>query len=138
MLQVGLPNNWVDISHENPNGPPTYVNQYHDEPGVLQISYAEYRSGTIPNPKHGDLIELSKNTGFKQDFGNLQNTDSGDCAFGIYGFAQFSNQKFPYISVWHLSNGQDFVFATFICTEMPDKDEISDVKLILTSIKKSK
>jgi len=138
MLQIGLPNHWVDISSENPDGPSTYINELYDEPGVLQISFSEYLKGEKPKPNYYDLIELSKNVGEKQEFGTLQITSSGDCNFGKYGVVQFSSTKFPYISVWHISDGQNFIFATFICSKSPSKDDINDVKRILTSIKKAK
>jgi len=137
-LAVGLPKHWIDVSDENADGPPTFINELYEEPGVLQISFLEYVKGEKPDSKYQDLIELSKNIGEKNEFGVVQNVASGDCDFGKYGFAQFSSLKFPYISVWHLTDGRDFILSTFICSKIPEKNEVSEVELILTSLKKAK
>ncbi len=135
-LEIKLPDNWEDISADNPNGPPTFIDDTIDNSGVLQISTAEFLSGKMPNPGVADLIELSKNIGLKNEFGDLQNEISGKCDYGMFGYAQFSNSRFPYTSIWHITDGQNFIFATFICSTVPNQEHIDDVKDILTSIKR--
>ncbi|WP_090653016.1 hypothetical protein [Mucilaginibacter sp. OK283] len=75
--------------------------------------------------------------GVKNDFGELQNEISGKCGYGIFGYAQFSNPQFPYASIGHISDGQNFIFATFICSIAPDRRHVDDVVNILISIKKN-
>jgi hypothetical protein len=135
-LKIGFPKGWTDISNKNPDGPPTFIDDTLDEPGVLQISTAEYVSGQIPNPNYDDLIYLSENIGLKNNFGKVIKKESGNCKFGKYGTVEFEGTEFPYILVSHLSNGKDFIFFTFICTRYPNKSEIDDVRSILTSIKR--
>ncbi len=135
-LEITLPNNWEDISEDNPNGPPTFIHNGIDNSGVLQISTAEFLTGKVPNPSLNDLVDLSKNIGIKNDFGDLQNVKSGNCDYGIYGSAQFSNCQFPLCSIWHISDGQNFIFATFICSTAPNKEHVDEVINILTSIKR--
>ncbi|WDF76224.1 hypothetical protein ACFGVS_27810 [Mucilaginibacter sp. AW1-7] len=36
-LEIKLPDNWNDISEDNPNGPPTFIDDTIDNSGVLQI-----------------------------------------------------------------------------------------------------
>ena len=74
-LEITLPNNWEDISEDNPNGPPTFIHNGIDNSGVLQISTAEFLTGKVPNPSLNDLVDLSKNIGIKNDFGDLQNPE---------------------------------------------------------------
>ena len=107
-----------------------------NEPGVLQISIAEYVKGEKPNPNNEDLMAMSENIGVKNKFGEIINRYSGSCKFGKYGMVEFSSFNFPYISVWHLSNGKDFVFSTFICSKTPENSEINEVKEILLTMKK--
>jgi hypothetical protein len=102
----------------------------------LQISAAEFLSGKIPNPSLTDLINLSKNIGLKNDFGDLQNEESGNCSYGIFGNVKFSSLRFPHISIWHISDGKNFIFATFICSKVPNQRQVKNVKYILTSIKR--
>ena len=135
-FKIDFPNGWTDVSGENPDGPPTFVDSRLDEPGVLQISIVEYILGQKPNPNHDDLIDLSENVGSRNNFGEVIKKESGNCNFGRYGTVEFAGTDFPYISVSHLSNGKDFVFSTFICCRSPDISEINDVKSILTSIKR--
>ncbi|HEY4061265.1 MAG TPA: hypothetical protein VGM30_05170 [Puia sp.] len=134
-LRIRFPEGWKDISIENPDGPPTFVKENVEESGILQISTAEYLTGKIPNPSLADLIDLSKNVGLKNEFGSLESEESGKCDYGTFGTAQFSRPDFPLISVWHLSDGKSFVFATFICTNFPDQKQIDEVKGVLISIK---
>jgi len=135
-LKINFPNGWTDVSRENPDGPPTFIDARLNEPGVLQISFAEYVSGQRPNPNYADLIDLSGSTGLKNNFGKIIKKDSGNCKFGKYGTVEFSGTDFPFISVSHLSNGKDLVFSTYICSRNPHESEINDVKVILTSIKR--
>ncbi|HEY5771620.1 MAG TPA: hypothetical protein VIS75_03280 [Chitinophagaceae bacterium] len=135
-LKIVFPNGWTDISAENVDGPPTFINGRLNEPGVLQISTAEYVSGELPNPNYDDLITLSINIGLRNKFGEIIGKESGNCRYGKFGVVEFSGTDFPHISVWHLSNGKDFVFSTFICSKYPDSSELNDVRSILMSIKK--
>jgi hypothetical protein len=135
-LQIRFSKGWQDISEDNPLGPPTFINCKLEDFGVLQISMAEYMNGQVPNSDFSDLITLSKNIGIKNGFGIVRHEESGTCGYGKYGFVQFSKSEFPYIAVWHLSDGRSFIFATFICATQPDPRQIHDVKTILTSIKK--
>ena len=135
-LKITFPDGWVDISNENPDGPPTFINEKLEEPGVLQISTADYISGEKPIAEYDDLVSLSENAGLRNEFGELITKESGDCKLGKYGCVQFSRPDFPFITVWHLTNGKDFIFSTFICSTMPDQKEVDEVKEILTSIKR--
>ena len=135
-LKIVFPNGWADISAENVDGPPTFINGRLNDPGVLQISTAEYVSGELPNPNYDDLITLSINIGLRNEFGEIIRKESGNCRYGKFGVVEFSGTDFPHISVWHLSNGKDFVFSTFICSKHPDSSELNDVRSILMSIKK--
>lgn len=58
-LKIQFPQSWVNFSLDNPNGPPTFIDGRIEEPGVLQISTAEFLSGPFPNPNGDDLIGLS-------------------------------------------------------------------------------
>ncbi|HEX9513241.1 MAG TPA: hypothetical protein VF939_22275 [Puia sp.] len=98
-LRISFSDGWKNISHENPEGPPTFIKEASEEPGVLQISTAEYLGGEHPNPTFSDLIELSEKTGLNNQFGNIQNKETGNCKYGKYGFVEFARPNFPYIAV---------------------------------------
>lgn len=131
-----LPDGWEDISKDNPDGPSTFIDGRLDEPGVLQISTANYVSGEKPNAEYQALVELSENVGVNNNFGRVATRVFGNCKIGKYGKVEFSSEKFPYISVWHLSNGKDFVFSTFICSKKPEPSEIHDIEEMLLTMKK--
>jgi hypothetical protein len=103
-LQIELPKNWNGISSENPEGPPTFINELDENSGALQISFAQYQSGTIPNPTYDDLISLSRNIGTKHSIGKIIKTRKGKCQFGIFGKVVFSSKEYPIAIIWHLSD----------------------------------
>ena len=98
-LKIVFPNGWADISAENVDGPPTFINGRLNDPGVLQISTAEYVSGELPNPNYDDLITLSINIGLRNEFGEIIRKESGNCRYGKFGVVEFSGTDFPHISV---------------------------------------
>jgi len=137
-FKFNLPKSWIDISNENPDGPPTFIRKESDKnPGVLQISSAEYLSGEKPNPNYSELIELSKEFNSENEF-DLINTKSGDCQYGIYGLAEFKNEEFPFVSVWHISDRKNFVLSTYISVDPQAKSDIDEVYDILKTIRHKK
>ncbi len=137
-FKLSLPKSWMDISDENPDGPPSFIRKESDEnPGVLQLSFAEYLSGEQPNPNYADLIQLSKEFDTGKEF-DLLNTESGDCKYGIYGFAEFKNEEFPFVSVWHISDKKNLIFSTYICAEKQTESDINEVYQILKNIRHKK
>lgn len=129
---IKLPKGWKNF--ENPDGPPTYCRELSDTPGPLQISCAEYRSGTIPNPSVDDLKKLSIGLGQKHDLGDLVESSSGPCNLGMMGTAVFRSDENPRIQVWHLSNGRDFIMVTHICPTEPDPVEVREAQEIVRTL----
>ena len=80
--KVTLLKGWSDISKENPDGPPTFYRHRSDNPGALQISFAEYKSGEIPNPTEEDLKAACAKDGQEFGWGEVVDVRSGSCAFG--------------------------------------------------------
>jgi hypothetical protein len=101
-LQITLPRGWSDCSQDN-EGAPTYIRDSSDDPGALQVSWAEYTSGKVPEPSPDDLVQMSRELGQSQSFGELIESDRGACDFGRLGTAVFRSQE-QRIQIWHLSN----------------------------------
>jgi hypothetical protein len=133
-LQVRLLPNWAQA--DNPDGPgATFCRTDSDESGSLQVSlYAEYTSGTVPNPSPDDLIELAQGHGQRHDVGELVGTDSGACDLGTFGTAMFRSAEWPRTQLWYLSNGRDFVLATHICAVEPEAAEVSEAQQIVGTL----
>lgn len=131
-LNIKLPNGWSD--YDNPDGPPTYVRELSETPGPLQISWAEYKSGAIPNPSADDLKRMAEEFGEKHDFGELVESSSSPCAFGTLGTAVFRSSENPRIQMWHLSNGRDFIMVTHICPTKPDAVEVREAQEIVRTL----
>ena len=129
---IKLPKGWKDFP--NPEGPPTYCRDLSDSPGALQVSVAEYRSGAIPNPSAADLKELSEDLGEKNGFGDLVESSSSPCDFGMLGTAVFRSEEQPRIQIWHLSNGRDFITVTHICMTEPDPVEVREAQEIVRTL----
>ena len=133
-LKIDLLVGWGDHSSENPDGPPTFYRDDVETPGVLQVSFAEYHIGEIPNPSEADLIDLSRGIGEKEEGSQLITTSSGQCRLGQWGTAVFRTSVFPRFQVWNLSNGRDIVFVTYICEGEPSREEITQVQDIVNRI----
>jgi len=134
-LNVKLPKGWSDYTHEYKNGLRTFLRHDSKESGVIQISVVSYKNGEIPNPSCKDLVELAKKTGENIPAGDVIETLSGNCTFGIYGTAIFKSEEFHRTQVWYLSDGYNFILATYICTATPEAEEISEAQDIINSIR---
>jgi hypothetical protein len=132
-LQITLPRGWVDYSHENPDGPPTYLRDLSSDPGPLQVSWAEYKSGPVPNPSATDLEQMSREHG-QESFGAAIESSSGTCDFGHMGTAIFRSAEHSRVQFWHISNGRDIIMVTHICPEEPDPDEVREVQDIVRAL----
>jgi hypothetical protein len=130
-LRVHLPPRWSDVTADNPEGGPTYVCDSHGLANPLQVSYALYRGGPLPNPSEADLIALAE--GVRQAFEQteLLKTASGPCDFGHLGTVVFRSPEFPHVQSWCLSNGRDFIRATHICEISPEPDEVQAAEWIV-------
>ncbi|HYV38835.1 MAG TPA: hypothetical protein VE988_24340, partial [Gemmataceae bacterium] len=101
---------------------------------------AEYNGGPEPHPSEADLVELALGFGESNQFGKIIGSSSGKCVMGTYGTAVFnrsdseSSDEPEYSQVWFLSNGLDFVFATFIAVEEPKAREVADAHRIAEGI----
>jgi hypothetical protein len=130
MLSVTLPENWEDISAENPEGPPTYVRKV-DPTGALQMSIQSvYKSGPIPNPTFNELIRLSEHVAKLQE-SEISDRYSGLCNIGTFGCVLGKSTELARIQIWTLSNGKDFVLATFLCIDPPPDEESEEAEKIV-------
>lgn len=135
VLKVTLLPGWMDISDQNPNGPPTYIRKDNGSPGVLQFSLDLYEAGEKPAPSKDGLIKMAINTGLEHpDFGEVVSDSSGSCSFGIYGSAVFSSAKYGRSQVWWLSNGLDFILATHIGVDKSSDIEIQEEQQIVENV----
>lgn len=48
--------------------------------------------------------------------------------------ACFRSQQFAFSQVWHLSDGHDFIFVTYICGKMPEQQELAEVEQIIKEL----
>jgi hypothetical protein len=134
-LKVNLLPGWEDITHENPEGPPTFVRSVEDATGVLQISIQSiFESGPEPNPTYADLIRLCEHVASLQE-ANIIGRYSGDCDLGTFGSAIATSADLPHMQIWTLSNGRDFVLATYLCPEESDPAEAAEAETIVKRVK---
>lgn len=138
VIRAKLPRGWSDHSLENPDGPATFLRDISSEPSVLQVSFALQKAGEIPNPSREDLVKLANKTGEDMLLGNLIETSSGKCAFGIFGTAIFKSKQNPRTQIWYLSDGSNFILATHICVGDPQAEEVAEAQRIVSNLYISK
>jgi hypothetical protein len=100
---------------------------------ILQVSWAEYRGDKPYRPlDEAGIREFAVKRG--QSFGGLTRTSSGTCRFGIFGTAVFQSLTNPHCQVWLLTNGKDLIFATYVSSDQPSPNEISELEQIAQSL----
>lgn len=127
-IKLNLPKSGIDISDVNLDEPSTFIRkEWDNNPGVLQISVEN------PNPNHKDLIKLSKEFNYEDNF-DLMNTKLGDCQYGMYGFVEFKNEEFPYVSVCYISDKKNILFQFVYSKLIASKgDRSADLKPLAVS-----
>ena len=125
-ISVLLPDGWGDYSSENPDGPATFLRDLSEVPGAFQVSSMLYTGGEAPNPSCDDLIKLAKETGETMRAGEVVETPSGECRFGVFGSVVFRSAELPHTQVWQLSNGRDIILATHVCAEVAEAQEVKE------------
>jgi len=138
VINIKLSESWNDCSMQNPDGPLTFIRGISKNPGALQVSFAIRKGGQIPNPSYEDLINMAIEVGKGMDFGEIVESFSRDCTFGILGSAVFTSRELARSQIWYLSNGEDFILATHICPEMPESNEVEEAKDIVNNLYISK
>jgi hypothetical protein len=129
-LKVKLPRYWAASN----DGRPIYISLASNKSGALQISWAEYKGGELPNPTPQDLQNSAADFGKAQNLGELIENSSGPCVFGTFGTAVFRSAEIPRFQIWFLSNGRDFINAWHTCTSEPDPAEIADAQAIVREL----
>jgi hypothetical protein len=71
---------------------------------------------------------------FGRQFGELVESSCGTNGFGLFGTAVFHSASHPRCQVWILTNSQDHILATHICSEQPSPEEIAEVQHIAQSL----
>ena len=129
-LILNLPDDWVNISADNPDGPPTYCKKAYD--GVFQVSIpARYQGGKKPDPTPEYLRKLAVDYGLKKELGDLKDQSMGSCGIGQFGRASFYLQDQGWTHLWYLSDGWDFILATYVSKEQVSDSETTDIAVIL-------
>ena len=92
--------------------------------GALQFSSAEYRGGKLPDATESDLVTIVSDM-FRRmsDDPRILTTSSGACAFGTFASAEGFTNTVARARFWAITNGEDFVFVTFISTVKPSREE---------------
>jgi hypothetical protein len=139
-LTIWLPDDWANVSEQNPGGPLTMCWQDPEARGAFQLSTAEYRGGEEPRPSEADLVRLAVGFGERHRWGTLTHSSSGKCVMGSFGTAAYKRTtSMPpdapdYCQVWFLCSGLDFVLATFIAMQEPDDREVAAAQRIAEGV----
>jgi hypothetical protein len=111
-LKVLLPSEeWIEVPESGKSYRFARKDHVHEE--LLEIYLILYKKGLVPKPSLDGLIELVQGEGKKRNLKDLQRIESGTCAFGTYASNIFFTPKGMYLKIWYLSNGKDFIYATY-------------------------
>jgi len=130
-LQIELPTTWAQT--DNPDGPATFCRE--DGSGAFQVSWAEYSGGKLPTGVTADsLKQMAETFGQANGFGEMIESSSGSCRYGMYGTGVFRSAEHPRIQVWFVSGGCDHIMATHVCSIEPESSEIAEAQQIAASL----
>ena len=135
-LQIELPKGWVPYKNETDDELPAFINDDNYNTGVLQISYAKYISGKLPNIKKRELIKMSYNACAKNDSGKFLKKESGNCKFGTFGSTLFTSKERPAFKFWYLHDGRNCIMISYINVNELNNEEIKIANSIVENIKK--
>jgi len=129
-LALSKPAYWVDVSQAGK--PSTYCTSPGASENVLQVSYTENKSGIKlePTPPLEKMVLQQV-----QKLGvSVLSSESGECAYGVFGSSVGSTDRFPHFQMWLISNGTHFITATFTCNVPPTQEELRDVSTAIASL----
>lgn len=129
-LRITLPTNWISAEGECEDYPYRFYPKCKVQNSILDITFAEYKGGKLPNPTYEDLVKLAKGKS------NLEivSVEYGDCKLGKYGTARFRLENVPFFQKWFLSNGKDIVIAEYQSLIEPADPDLQELNLIISSI----
>lgn len=131
---LAIHEDWGPI--QNPGGVWTLMKKIRQDNNALQISSMQNRQQIkLAPPPDVERIAATMAAKLAEKIGgNVHRTSSGPSRFGRYGCAVFSGARFPYCQIWSLTDGIDFITATYICDSRPAEEEIEDVRQMVLSL----
>jgi hypothetical protein len=80
------------------------------------------------------LKQMAETFGQANGFGEMIESSSGSCRYGMYGTGVFRSAEHPRIQVWFVSDGCDHIMATHVCSIEPESSEIAEAQQIAASL----
>ena len=132
-ISVELPVGWGEITDNVEADEPPFTLAHDDGVGALQFSTAIYKSGVVPNSSLGDLLELL------QDFGDKQELEDPSEVVTEVGPPVLAAGTFDWVEdcvirVWYVSDGLNFAFITYTCSNEHVGPELAVCEQIVRSI----
>jgi hypothetical protein len=122
---------WKDITDEG--DVPFTLARAIDGVGALQFSTAIYKSGPVPSPSLQDLSSLLEDFRRSQNLREPHDPEIESGNLSLVGSSFRSEGDF--IRVWYVSDGFNFVLATYVCEWGYQDKELAQCKEIVRSIR---
>ena len=132
-VRISLPNDWVDVSDDMPEGtPPTLAKP--EGVGALQFSVGRYRSGANPQVSPDDLEALLKEFADTRSLGVAADVERGKSASHYVGGSFLHGDDL--VRAWYLTNGSDVALVTYVVAAASGDAaaELADAGAIVRSI----
>ncbi|MCE9584558.1 MAG: hypothetical protein K8T20_18875 [Planctomycetes bacterium] len=131
-LLAQLPEGWGDITDDVPVSDPPLTLAKAKGVGALQFSVALFLSGKLPNPTLLDLQRLLEERAVTDSWGVPISLETGTASM-MFASGEFQLGQ-NYLRTWYMSDGANFVFATYNCEWDERGRERRDVEAIIRTL----
>jgi hypothetical protein len=131
-FQVIAGDEWFDTTEnfDAPSKPFTMTKQ--NGVGALQFSPALYVSGPRPSPTKDDLLSMAIELGHSRGIDEAQDIETFED--GLVGAGVTFREGGDFVQVWYLSQGGNFMLATYLCEWGLQHQELQECEEIVRTV----
>jgi hypothetical protein len=132
-MRFDLPQGWLDITEDLPEGGPPSIARPGGV-GALQFTFARYKSGENPGITIDVLRDLLREFFVINKISGGEFVEYHGHVMSVQGMSDSSDE---FILARYFSNGRDVVLATYICSvvnSIETQEDLTGVEMIMNSM----
>jgi len=113
-LQLLADDEWYETTDQVEVPEPPFTLTRNEGCGALQFTIGMYRSGRVPNPSPATLLEMARECGAAEKLSKASNEVAESTGHLNIGAVSYDWDR-DFVRVWYISDGMNFVMATYTC-----------------------